>query len=320
MKTVFCIIKKTVFLGLILVTLIFVLACIDQLFIGNQYSNTYNASLVDKMHRLKNTESPKIVLIGNSNLAFGIDSQRMEEELGMPVVNMGFLGSLGNEFHERMILGNIGEDDMVVISHTTYSDDNSIGYAPAVWITLDCNRQLFTLLRPQDYITALPAYPNYLRNAIFLKISGKGNMDTKDSYSRNAFNEYGDDIVRVESSRMNSREYFENNEELLPEINDICVKRLNALNDYVEGCGATMMVAGFPIAVGEYTQFDKEDINTFQKELGYYLDCNVVSNFEDYMYSYDLFYDQMYHLNEEGVAIRTEQLIDDLKELKENDD
>ena len=47
-------------------------------------------------------EEPKIILIGNSNLAFGIDSEKIENSVGMPVVNLGLHGSLGNEFHESM--------------------------------------------------------------------------------------------------------------------------------------------------------------------------------------------------------------------------
>ena len=67
-----------------------------------QYQDNYNASLLDKVERLNNIHEPKIVLLGNSNLAFGIDSQMIEDELNMPVVNMGLHGSLGNAFHEEM--------------------------------------------------------------------------------------------------------------------------------------------------------------------------------------------------------------------------
>ena len=44
-----------------------------------QYSGGYDASLIDKVERLKSIAGPKIVLIGNSNLSFGIDSERLEQ-------------------------------------------------------------------------------------------------------------------------------------------------------------------------------------------------------------------------------------------------
>ncbi len=53
------------------------------------YSYKYTSSLLNKMERLESIEEFKIGLIGNSNLAFGIDSAKIEEEFGMSVVNMG---------------------------------------------------------------------------------------------------------------------------------------------------------------------------------------------------------------------------------------
>lgn len=62
------------------------------LHLSPQYLGNYQASLIDKVERLESIQEPKIVLIGDSNLAFGIDSERIEEAFGMPVVNMGLHG------------------------------------------------------------------------------------------------------------------------------------------------------------------------------------------------------------------------------------
>ena len=77
------------------------------------------------MMRLKINE-PKIVLVSNSNLAFGIQSDLIEDAFEMPVVNLGLHGGLGNAFHERMPLFNITIGDIIVISHLDYSDDDKI--------------------------------------------------------------------------------------------------------------------------------------------------------------------------------------------------
>ncbi len=291
-----------------------VLTVIDITFVGSQYQYSYNASLIDKMERLKNTRSPKIILVGNSNLAFGIDSEMLEDAMGMPVVNMGYLGSLGNAFHEEMIRGNLGTGDLVVLAHTTYADDDKISSVPGAWITLDCHKELLGIMRPKDWGTIFVGYPNYLRNAFLLSITGKGNKDTYDSYSRTAFNSYGDVVRRVESSQMNPEEYFSKEKELMPEINETCINRLNELNQYVEACGGKMVIAAYPIAYGEYTSFTAEDIDQFQKQLETGVDCDIISEYTDYLYPYGYFYDQMFHLTEDGAYFRTEQLIVDLKE------
>ena len=65
------------------------------LYLSPQYLGNYQASLIDKVERLESIEEPKIVLIGDSNLAFGIDSEKIEEGHGIPVVNMGLHGGFG---------------------------------------------------------------------------------------------------------------------------------------------------------------------------------------------------------------------------------
>lgn len=95
--------KSRKLFGLLLNTII--LCAIITVFIYKiipAYEQSYSASLADKVDRLESLNEPKIVLIGNSNLAFGIDSEKIEQEMKMPVVNMGLHGAIGNAFHEEM--------------------------------------------------------------------------------------------------------------------------------------------------------------------------------------------------------------------------
>ena len=55
------------------------------------------------------------------------------------------------------------------------------------------------------------------------------------------------------------------------------------------------------------------DYQAFEDELIEKLDCPVISSYSDYMYDYDYFYDTVYHLVDDGVEMRTSQLISDLE-------
>ena len=101
-------------------------------------------------------------------------------------------------------------------------------------------------------------------------------------------------------------------EQSLPEINDTCVNRLNELNSYLKKRGATMVVAGYPIGKGEFTP-PEEDFVSFRQELQGRLDCQVISDYRDYFFDYDYFYNSFLHLTTEGAKLRTEQLIKDLE-------
>ena len=82
---------------------------------------------------------------------------------------------------------------------------------------------------------------------------------------------------------------------------------------WLEEQGATLVVAGYPIAMGDKSP-KKEEYIQFQKELEEVLSCDMISDYSDYMYEYDCFLDTQYHLLSEFAADRTRQLICDLRE------
>lgn len=104
----FLFLKKIVKFGVSVIVMIIAMASFDYFIIGRQYNDNYDVALIDKVERLKGITEAKIILVGDSNVAFGINSEKIEEELGMPVVNLGLHGALGNAFHEQIAKLNIG--------------------------------------------------------------------------------------------------------------------------------------------------------------------------------------------------------------------
>lgn len=286
---------------------------INYLVVGSQYTNSYQAAFVDKLERLNSIDEPKIILVGHSNLAFGMNSEELQKEFGMPVVNLGLHGGLGNVFYEEAAKKNINKGDIVVICNSSYADDGNIYDPDLAWITIDCNKSMYGIFSIKDWIRLFPAYNNYWWDSFKMWITKTGNRYEDGCYARNAFNECGDVIVRPDSLQMDVEDYFSQMQIAAPEVNDICTKRLNRLNDYCTNRGAKMVVAGFPIAYGAYSVYDEKDFEDFQAKLEESLDCEVISDFRDYFYPYDYFYNTYLHLNEKGAQARTTQLISDLK-------
>ena len=275
-----------------------------------QYSGSYNAVLVDKVERLDSIEEPKIVIIGDSNVAFGMDSEMVEEATGMPVVNMGLHGGLGNPFHEEMAKINVTEGDIYIICHTGYADEDKIPDTTLAWMTIENHSELWQLIRWKDSYNLLKGFPPYLKKCIELWGNGTGNQEMEGCYARQAFNEYGDVAVAREKSEYTFTKQY------VFDVNDTTVKRLNELNAYLNERGAIMLIAGFPIGDGEYTP-PREAYVAKWKQLEEQLDCEVISHIEDYFMDYDYFYDTENHLTNEGARVRTEQLIKDLKQWME---
>lgn len=309
-------VNKVLCFLIVIASCMIALALLNRYVIGTQYKNNYVASLTDKVNRLKSIDEPIIMLVGDSSVAFGMDSELIEKEIGMPVVNLGIHAGLGYAFHEQIAKVNVKKGDIVVVCHSSFWDNDEILNPELAWIAYDKNDSLWPIIRKKDYPKMFMAYPTYLKKSIFLWVRHAGNLDSGDCYSRNAFNEYGDVVYKPGEIDVDAM--FSKTPVSLPAINDICVNRLNELNRYCIEQGATLVVAGCPIAYGEYSDYSKDDVIDFQTQLAQELDCDIISDYTDYLFPYHYFFNTVLHLNEEGAKARSYQLISDLKSWMEN--
>lgn len=274
-----------------------------------EYSNmSYVAAIADKVERAEEIDEPKIILIGNSNVAFGIDSELLEDIFDMPVVNMGLHGGLGNKLIEDIAKEYINENDIVIIAHSSYSDDGKMVDPTLAWPMLLSNYDIRTIILENNLLQVIKALPSYMLETSISYM--RGIPMYSEVYARSSFNEYGD----IAYERIECEYEFIESDGVIAEISEATIERLNEYNIYCEEIGATLLVAGYPIADGEYT-VSVEDIEKFQEELEEKLDCEVISNYTDYLINYDYFYNTTLHLNTEGAIIRTNLLIEDLEKV-----
>lgn len=288
--------------------ILIILFCIILLQSIPLFEESYTSSLIDKLDRLESINDPKIVLIGNSNLSFGINSKLIEDELHMPTVNMGLQGSLGNAFHEEMAKINIGAGDIIIISHTSYYDNDKIEDTTLALCTLENHKILWNLVRDgdkKDLIKAIPSYALLVVKNLIIKST------YTEPYSRNSFNEFGDVYTLRTETKYNPKDSSKP-----PRINNTCVDRINELNRLVLENNAYLLVAAYPINIADSPILYDEFIQ-FQSELKDALDCPVISNYTDYFFDSSLFYDTLYHLTTEGADLRTHLLIEDIKKWQD---
>ena len=273
--------------------------------IAPQYTHDYCASFIDKMARLERIKEPKIVLVSNSNLAFGIQSDLIEDALGMPVVNLGLHGGLGNAFHERMPLFNLTKGDVIVIAHLDYNDNDTILDPELALLTVENYFHYWKIFRPKDYPRIICVLPKYAHKCL-VRFLHKLDREpaTPTCYARSAFNEYGDNI-------------FPRNTEAgawlrHPSVNDTCMNRINALSRYCKKKGVAVVIAGVPIVSG-LEGFNLDEYKHFHAEVENRAECPVISDFTDYVFDKAYFYGDALHMTNDGAKLRTGQLIQDLK-------
>ena len=95
-----------------------------------QYSETYYGELAQMYKKLESTEGKKIVVLGNSNVAFGVDTalaQKLLNEAGLEysVCNFGLYGALGTKMTCELAYSQIKRGDIVIFTPELYAQSLS---------------------------------------------------------------------------------------------------------------------------------------------------------------------------------------------------
>lgn len=106
-------IKKIIFLIMgLLGVFLFVIAIF--IILPKDDSN-YMASLIDKHNLLKQENEERIIFVGGSNLAFGLDSQEIQKYTNKRVINTALHAGIGLKFMIRDIEPFLKTGDVVII-------------------------------------------------------------------------------------------------------------------------------------------------------------------------------------------------------------
>lgn len=279
-----------------------------------QYNMGYCAAFRDKYDlEHKEGDEPRIILMGDSNVAFGFNSERIEEALGMPVVNMGLHGGLGQSFCMDMAKSGIRKGDVVIIlpCHYAYSVRGINGTLG--WTLLENDIALWKEVNPQDYPALVKAFPTYLKHALEHWLNKSGNLSAG-IYARDRFNAYGD-IITTGNSNIMEQGYL--SEPIQMSVSEELINYYNEYSEYVTQQGATMLAAGSPLINRPDRPTDTEYTALYEKVKSN-LKFEFISDWHDYVFPMDYFFDTNEHLNDMGRVYRTEQLIKDVENWKAN--
>ena len=132
--------KRIAFISLTITTIILipVILIVFAFGLSPQYDKSFYGGMAIKYDRIKNISDRKVVIIGGSSLAFGLRSDLLEQELGIPVVNFGLYANLGPKYMLDVAEDFIGKDDIVIIAPEQNEQALSLYFnAEAVWYSVD---------------------------------------------------------------------------------------------------------------------------------------------------------------------------------------
>lgn len=279
-----------------------------------QYDDTFMGELKYKQALLENTPGKRLILVGGSSVAFGVDSAALEAELpDYHVINFGMYAALGTTVMLDLSEDYLREGDLVILIPEQQSQTLSDYFDPAVmWQGVDGAFGLLTHLTRDQLgmmVGALPAFSGE-KFAWYLR----GDLPQSDGvYTRSSFNEYGD----VESPlcvRNTMAGGCDPNTPIRfgPEVlDDAFVERINAYAAIAAERGATVYYGFCPMnalaVAGEETVEDYYDL-LLEK-----LRFPVLGDPRSSVLDAGWFYDTNFHLNSSGRQLYTRILARSLK-------
>lgn len=324
---------KTIFpavLAVLALLLPFAILVSAVIFTPNVYENTFTGALDEKFERLNSIEEEKIIVVGGSSVAFGIDSPMMEKYLGKPVVNFGLYAALGTKLMLDLSRSNIGEGDVVVLAPELDPQTLSMYFSSEHTLeALDGDYSMARYVRGDSKLSLLGGLWKHAGKKLDCLKNGAPNPEGV--YNASSLNEYGDVKYEMRDGdgdllwerRENVMQLYYDPSTVISLTEDIVSEDfVDYVNEYIKFCerrGATVYFSFCPInraALADDTT--GESLAAFEKYLKSKINCEFISYISSYVIEEGYFYDTNFHLNEAGVILRTKTLIEDIMIAEES--
>lgn len=285
------------------------------------------ASLV-KHQRLEQAPGRRLVLVGGSNLAFGIDSEVIEAATGCQVVNMGMNGYLGVRLMLEEIKSSVRRGDIVVLAFEYDNFHKSVnGTAVDQLVVAKANPSILASLGWHQRLEVLLAVP-YVAQQKVLRLLG----DAKDFMMVQYFGSVPDqtDPSNVDMDVIESVAGVTNKGDLVSHLGvawlynrEDGVDMTNVPRDaevipLMREFASTMakngvdVIVSYTPAIRYYYERHSVAIDSLHEAIVSAAPLQAPSSPAEFVYNEPYFFDTVYHLNREGRDVRSRRLASDL--------
>ena len=299
---------------LLILSPIFILATV-MVSTPAQYTETFFGALPQKFDRLTSVKEEKIIVVGGSSVAFGLDSALLEEYTGKPCVNFGLYAALGTKLMLDLSRAGVSEGDIVVLAPELDAQTLSMYFSSESTLqAIDGRYDIAKYVRGESKLSLIGGmYKHTTEKLAYYK---NGNAPSPVGvYRSDSFNEYGDIVWDRPENVMPF--YYDPNTVVTLDESIVEDEFIDYLNEYISFCkkrGATVYFSFCPtneMALAEGT--DSATLSAFEKYLKDNINCEFISFLDDYIMEAGYFYDTNFHLNDAGVKVRTLNLARDIR-------
>ena len=285
--------------------------------------NSYVAAVLEKDRLIRTTPSPKIIMVGGSNLAFGTDSKLMSDSLQFDVINMGLYAKIGLRYMLAQVTPYIHAGDIVLVVpeydqfYGKYIEgDNTLNTA-MLYTPTD---RIPDFIRSYSIIDVIfrPRAENARRSFLRAAAAAVGKKDeffppdTNPVYNRHSFNKYGDAVAHLGRKGKDPDSIFVGP---LPPMKNFNPEAIDVLNEFYDaavknGARAYFM---YPSYMDSAYVVNRGAIDSLTLRLRRGMKMPIAGNPVEFVYPKTYFFDTRYHLNARGRETRTQVMIRRLK-------
>lgn len=270
--------------------------------------NSYFSASIDKHHLLSQSPSPKVVLVGGSNLAFSIDSARLQKEFGVPVVNMGLHANLGLRFMLDEVKSALNPSDIVVVvpEYQHFTGSPLDGTPKELAAVAEAYPRAFSLLNTPTQVANVAVGLLQLQGSKFNLSRLRRSASPPISYSRSAFNTFGDEVGhRVLSTTYQAKQSFWTSAPVYEPGAAILINQF-AAEASDRGVRVLFVFPCIPITV--YSK-DGDYIESIASSLSNELTIPIIGTPSMFAFPDSYFFDSAYHMTGEGSTVRTDRIL-----------
>ena len=268
---------------------------------------------------LESEVSPKMVLCGGSNVTFSTRAYMIEKAFGLPVVNAGFNAGTSFKFLTWLIKPYLKSGDILLMPleynlyrdcrrHIEYNDrELTLSYYPEYYQEMDSLLWVRTLLS------------HSYRHVFNMRMNlGIPNHDNNFRFLLSHYNSNGDFINNLrknENDELNAKIRVELLKELTGEV---MITPQSAtwreIKNFSHWCKKKQISLYFTwpslLENPNYQKYSQSSYlpSLIERKL-ISMDIKILGKHENSFYPEEYFFDTIYHMNEVGAAIRTQQLI-----------
>lgn len=281
------------------------------LYLNSNYTNEYVGGIQGKMKKLKRAEGKKVVFVGGSNAAFGIDTKFMEKELGLPVVNVAMHGSLSVKYMMEQVKPYLKKGDVLIMSREPdglagdHRWNHMVGTGVSLMPTYNFSETRILFTDRNLFETSITSLFNtiklYVRWHPFEKRKVISSVYDRRVFDRdNILSEYlnGSYIDTLKTRRLKK-----------PGKNSLLINGLKKYKTEFEKKGIAFYMTPAVVVEGH---FKKAEVIPYWKYISEHTEIALLNEEKPYIFESRYFLDSPHHTNLDGRELRTKSLIEDI--------